>query len=218
MIRQKTRLIIHSTFINTGTEIFPEILEHLILAAKRNVRIDVLWGQNDPESNPQTVTETKIARYQKTIESLKIVNQQIASEGLQTKFTIHLEPTQSHAKIIVCDHVTLGFVASIGSCNWLASSFYRFEASVCINYGPIVVEALSILSRLAKDLSKVSTALSIDLARMAHQVRRQNKKFKLMRNDGQSILLQLIAQDKHHEFVRRARDEAQEKFFYVAIE
>lgn len=207
----KSRLIIHSTFINPEAQIFSSILEKLILAAKRNVQIDILWGQNDPENQVETATERNIAQYKRTIETLNIIKQRIASEALQTVFTIHLEPTQSHAKLIIADHETLGYITTIGSCNWLASSFRRFEASVCIHYPPLVVEALSIMSRLAKGLSRVSTDLSKDLARMAHQVRKQHDGTKS--NIPRLTTIKLIAQDQHHEFVRRARDEAKKKVF-----
>lgn len=207
----KSRLIIHSTFINPDSQIFSEIFEKLIIAAKRSVQIDILWGQNDPENQLATATERNISQYKKTIESLNILKQRISSEALQTVFTIHLQPTQSHSKLIISDHDKFGYIATIGSCNWLASGFHRYEASVCIHYAPIVVEALSIMSRLAKGLSRVSTELSKDLARMAHQVRKAPSEN--TNNIVRNTKIKLIAQDQHHEFVRRARDEAKENVF-----
>lgn len=52
-----------------------------------------------------------------------------ADELLRERVRIHLRSTGSHSKLIIADDGDEGYVAVVGSCNWLYTSFDRFELS-----------------------------------------------------------------------------------------
>lgn len=200
----KTRIIIHSTFINPVNleKLFPSLLD----SAKRSVQIDILWGQVEPDDT------VKIQQYEETLTYLHKFNQRIQSEGLGTLFTVHVEPTNSHAKFIIADNDTTDYSVTIGSCNWLASGFNRFEASVNIQHSKIVVEMLTIASRLARGLSRVSNNLSRELAILASKIKSADNLNPTPDSYGE-LSIQLVLKTQHHEFIRKARDEAVREIF-----
>lgn len=71
-------------------------------------------------------------------------------EGLESYFKIHLDASGSHTKFIICDSADGCHKATFGSCNWLASGFHKFEASVCISSLDFVAESFKIASILSK--------------------------------------------------------------------
>ncbi|WP_172666939.1 phospholipase D-like domain-containing protein [Pseudomonas chlororaphis] len=196
-----SRLIIHSTFINPDN--LEKNFDAFIDTVRRGVQIDILWGQVEPDSMPAT------NRYQETIQALYSFNERMRKLGLGELFHIHTEPTGSHAKIIMYDGVN-GFSAALGSCNWLASGFNRFEASIMVNDSRVVVEVAGILSQLARGLSKTSTALSRELAILTKHLADTPRKCSSAKNLAK---LKIVLNDEHHAFVRRARDEAKNKIF-----
>lgn len=204
MIREaKTRLIIHSTFIDPKrlNDLFPALID----AAKRSVQIDILWGQSEPEKVKD------IQSYQNTIQEIETFNQKIRNEGLNSSFTIHRDPTESHIKFIIADLVQGEYSATIGSCNWLASGFYRFEASVCMKQPNIVREIMVIASKLASGKTKISNNLSREIAVLANQYR---NKVTLQRESNEQLAkARLILKTHHNEYLRVARDEANNDIF-----
>lgn len=188
----RSRLVIHSTFINP--ENLARIFDSLLAAARRSVQIDILWGQVEPEQ-----ARDKKA-YLSTIESLRDLNQKIRSIGLSENFVIHTDPTGSHAKIIVSDDDSGRISATVGSCNWLASGFNRFEASVLLHQNLIVSEIVNIVSQLSKGLSRVSNSLSRELAILASYIKRQSSNIEES-NDNTHVRAQIVLKGEHHEYV-----------------
>jgi len=199
-----SRLIIHSTFINPTN--FRRVFDALISAARRSVQIDILWGQVEPE-----LAGAKKA-YQDTISALHDINDEIRRLGLAEVFVIHTDPTGSHAKIIIQDDASGSFCATIGSCNWLASGFNRFEASVLVHQVNIVQEIMGIVSQLAKGLTKISNSLSRELAILSNYLRRQASTSSIPTDIHQSQV-QIVLKGEHHAFLRKARDEARDDIF-----
>lgn len=200
----KSKLIIHSTFINPAN--LDKLVSDLLAAAKRNVQVDILWGQVEPDD------AVKVQQYDETLLYLNSLNKTIRGEGLGTLFTIHVEPTNSHAKFVISDSTYNDFSVVLGSCNWLASGFNRFEASVSIRHAPVVVDMLTIASRLARGLSRVSNDFSRELAVLANRIRKESLD-KQHEPTGGEIGLQLVLKTQHHEFIRQARDEAIDDIF-----
>ncbi|WP_179149133.1 phospholipase D-like domain-containing protein [Pseudomonas syringae] len=202
----KNRLIIHSTFINpTNLE---KLIPNLMDAARRYVQIDILWGHVEPDE------AVKIQQYEETLKYLNGLNRRIQNEGLGTLFVVHVEPTNSHSKFIIADDHDDEFAVTLGSCNWLASGFNRFEASVSIQNTQIVVEMLTIASRLARGLSRVSNNLSRELAVLARNIKKTGMDISRPKaSEVAGIGVQLVLKSQHHEFIRKARDEAAHQIF-----
>ena len=200
-----SRLIIHSTFISTSN--LEKIIPHLLEAAKRSVQIDILWGQVEPDD------ASKTQQYEETLNTLKSLNQMVIDSGLSTLLTFHIEPTNSHAKFIISDTQSKGYSATVGSCNWLASGFNRFEASVNVQHPGIVIELLTIASRLSRGLSRVSNSLSRELAVLANQLKSKNTQLELQEQASGDLTAKLVLKTYHHEYLRKARDEATQDIF-----
>lgn len=199
-----TRLVIHSTFINPTN--LKKIYDALISAAKRSVQIDILWGQVEPELARQKKA------YQTTISELQVLNDEIRKLGLAEIFIFHTDPTGSHAKIIIRDDASGSFFATVGSCNWLASGFNRFEGSVMLCQVNVVQEIMGIVSQLAKGLTKISNNLSRELAILSNHLKRQSRVSATPTNTELSQV-QIVLKGEHHAFLRKARDEAKDNIF-----
>jgi PLD-like domain len=102
------RLIIHSTFITDSRA--QATLPALLNAAARGVAIDVFWGEDDvgTATKPSRVAAAKL---QAAVEQA----------GRADSIKVHPFSTNSHAKVIVADNGKGGWLALVGSCNWLAS-------------------------------------------------------------------------------------------------
>lgn len=201
----KTRIVIHSTFINPIS--IDEVMPALISAARRSVQIDILWGQTEPEE------ESKITAYQTVIEKIAQVQSLIDNEGLATQFVIHKNPSQSHAKFIIADHCNNGFCVTFGSCNWLATRFNRLEASVCIYQIGIVADALEIASRLAMGAQGVTNGLSKELATLSNILRGYYTNSDFINNNSSVFKVRLISAAEHHSIVKVASKEARDEIF-----
>ncbi|QJI39567.1 hypothetical protein HKK52_01080 [Pseudomonas sp. ADAK2] len=195
----KTRLIIHSTFINPDN--LAEILPVIISAAQRSVRVDILWGQVEPDESEKLIT------YQRTRDSLSGLIDAARADGLDTLINIHLDPTRSHSKFIICDDESGEFSVTLGSCNWLSSGFNRFEASVRITNKVVVSEMLVIASSLAQGVVRVSNDFSKDLSVLANRLKARVTE-KYLGVDGQKMMVQIVLKNSHYDLVRKARDEA----------
>lgn len=119
-----SRLIIHSTFINPDT--VNEIFDYLLESGRKRVKIDILWGQTEPDDT------NKIGQYNDLVRAIGDFQQRIKTEGLSTQINFHPTPTGSHSKFIVADDINGLWYLTVGSCNWLSSGFNRFEASAQI--------------------------------------------------------------------------------------
>jgi sugar-specific transcriptional regulator TrmB len=108
--RARQRIIIHSTFI--ATDKFEARKSSLVEAARRGVKIDIMWGE-DEERNLIRSTRAAVTR----------IRGEVASIGL---IQAHPFSTGSHAKILIADDGNSDrYFAVIGSCNWLASGFFE---------------------------------------------------------------------------------------------
>ncbi|MEN5315308.1 phospholipase D-like domain-containing protein [Pseudomonas koreensis] len=198
----KSRLIIHSTFINPMN--LASISNSLFVLARRSVKIDILWGQVEPTE------EDALKSYQKTRDCLANLIEKIHIEGLDTLINIHLDPTESHSKFIIYDRDYGVYSALLGSCNWLNSNFNLFEASVKLSNQNIVSEVIKISSDLVRGASKVSNLFSRELSLLANSL---NKNTLTIPNKKQITTVRLILKNNHYDLVRKARDCAEQDIF-----
>lgn len=199
-----SRLIIHSTFINP--DLIEPILEALLVAARRSVQIDILWGQCEPEK------EDKLSEYKRTLESIERFQAYIDSQGLSTQLKFHREPTNSHSKFLVSDRRNGEWHTTFGSCNWLSSGFNRVEASMRIIDLRISSIALGIASTLAMGQRGLANDLSRDLAVQSARLNvlakpQQGKKL------TDPVSVKLLTAPEHHKIAKRASDEAEREIF-----
>lgn len=193
--RARCRVIIHSTFVSQSSLDFA--MPMIVDAARRGVRVDILWGQN--EDKPEVEATRAL---------LATAREKLAALSLDSLVTIHPFSTNSHAKMLVADDGQLGRdIAIVGSCNWLYSGFKSFEASVRLRDPEIVADALDIVADLSRGRDGLWKPITVELATLAREVRGRPR-LGGARTDGC-----LVLGAQHGHFVRQARDSARKRIF-----
>lgn len=190
--RAKSWIVIHSTFINSSR--FNEHLPQIVAAAKRGVRIDILWGKSvDPDGTNKMQNELELCR--------DMLNDSVSLERVR----LHRFTTDSHAKIMFADNGSGKMIGSIGSCNWLSSSFRSFDVSVAFSSSQIVGGIAAKLSEMAIGKSGHWSVLAGDLAAQAANLKRQ----KGDRLSSGGFTAAIVTGSDHNDYMQRARDEAE---------
>lgn len=191
--RARQRILIHSTFVDA--EKFRSILPLLHDAAKRGVKIDLLWGKGNAKDGTNS-TDTIVEACRRLI----------AGDDVRERITIHGFSTRSHAKLIVADDGKGRFSAVVGSCNWLSTDFAGIEVSVRLEDPTIVGAIVSILCRMGSGPQVAWTALSSELAILAHNLKQSKEAV-----SGISVVARVLWGGAHGTTVLRARDEAKRR-------
>jgi hypothetical protein len=115
-----SHFILHSCFVSPAT--IELILPDLEQAARRKVRVELLWGLHTDPEDPDS--RKPISNSEKTLDQL----------GPTLRSRVQLSPMSSgsHAKIIVFDDANNNrtWTSVIGSCNFLSSQFDSIEVSI----------------------------------------------------------------------------------------
>jgi len=193
----KERIIIHSTFITEARAM--SILPALLHATEKGARVDILWGQDDTASGTSSSREAA-ARLQKKVES----------EGRADSITIHPFTTNSHAKILVADNGKGGWRAIVGSCNWLASDFSSYEASIRLRDPILVGELIQSLALLDRGRPGLWHDLAIEMTVLGRRVAR------IPRGSGRTVPMRLLFSPDHAKVVLEARDRAEKRIFVTS--
>ncbi len=197
-IRNATeRLIIHSTFITDSRA--QATLPALLTAAARGVAIDIFWGEDDvgTTTKPSRAAAAKLQA---------AVNEAGRAESIR----VHPFSTNSHAKIVVADNGKGGWLALVGSCNWLASQFDSFEASIRLRDPVLVGELIRRLAGLSRGRPGLWHDLAIEIAVLGRRVEA------LPRGNGRTVPMRMLYAPDHARLVLEARDRAQKRIFVLS--
>jgi cardiolipin synthase A/B len=193
-----SRVFIHSTFIRA--DVVEGFLPELIGAVRRGVQIDMLWGQSEDLE--------EVATSRRAIEVLR-GNKQVAEMG--DSLRIHPFSTGSHAKIVVADsRKGGGFLAVVGSCNWLTSPFKSYEASVVLRDPAIVADVVGVLANITHSHSGIWSDVTNELMQMTNQI----ASLPLPKNPNATASVVIGAH--HNRFVLDARDSAKSRIFVTS--
>ncbi|WFU13032.1 phospholipase D-like domain-containing protein (plasmid) [Rhizobium sp. CB3090] len=192
----RERVIVHSTFI---TENAGDRLKLILAAAGRGVRVDIFWGQDEQEGGKNSS--------QNAIEYLK---KELAGTGKRDLVRIHPFTTSSHAKFLIADDRTNGWVGLLGSCNWMASSFESFDASVRLRDYGLLAELTNALSIMSHSRLGIWTDTSQDLATLSRRIAA------LPERGGRKARMQLLYTGDHSEIPMIASREARERIFVTS--
>ena len=189
LARAATRLVLHSTFLDH--ERFGLLQDAFRSACARGVRVDLLWGAEaeDPETGRNVAAAELIAR---TV---------AADPVLRGGVKMRMRTTGSHAKIVLADAADGGWVAAVGSCNWLSSPFQALEASVLLRDPRVVADVISILRETVGRRS-IADSLANELALTANDLRRNAPE---VRGPAQ---VTVMFGDAHESMMRRVSREA----------
>lgn len=197
--KAKSWVIIHSTFVEA--ERFKDLYPLFESAAKRGVRIDILWGKSDSRDRTNAVAE-----------QVELCRVSIRDEDVVERIRLHAFSTNSHAKLLVADNGEGGWVGIIGSCNWLSSSFSSYDISVAFFDAAVVAEILSTLTSLSMGPTGWSQ-LACDLAVCATNL---GKKISRYSGDAEPTRVNLVFGGEHSDYVRRARSEAKKSIVFIS--
>jgi len=135
----KSQLLIASAF--ASADIIEKDLGPLVAAAVgRGVRVDLMWGYSKGPSE-----DAKIVR------ALKAIRSTCHGNGNLLRF--NEVATGSHAKLLIWDDANGGFLASVGSNNWLSAGqadygTHRFESSIRLHHSGVIADLCSTVAGL----------------------------------------------------------------------
>lgn len=188
----KTACVIHSCFVHPET--VRKLLPDLERAAKRNVRVELLWGlRRDAEEDgvPPSIADAEAVLEGLSPQSRKRVRISQASSG-------------SHGKLILWDVKAGGWRSLVGSCNWLSSWYDAVDVSIISRSPQLAVRLMSWL--LETQLPSVGgwTALARRLNDYLAQTRVNASK----NPEVGEHLVKLLTDEDHFAALRTARDHA----------
>ena len=198
MLRQvlgnaKSAVVIHSCFI--GAETLRNLLPDFEQAARRMVRIELLWGLNvDPEDEKPA---KKISDAQSILDELP--------SGIRSRVQLSPVSSGSHAKTIIFDDRHTGvWTTIIGSCNFLSSEFDWQEVALRTRSALLASQVLSRL--LSHQLPAVGNWSGT--ARRLNGIWSLVKQQMRERPETGSFRLSLMTDLDHYACVTLARDSA----------
>lgn len=186
------RVIIHSTFLDAKRFV---ALSGLIRAAcARGVTFDLLWGAELDEDTEQ----------RNSAQASEIAQLVREDRDLRGRFTVHMRSTGSHAKLILLDTADSGWVAGVGSCNWLSSPFQAVELTMVLRDQHATAEVAVALQNLVGRRGLADT-LASEMAITARDMRRAP----LLGGEAQ---VSLIIGEAHDRVIRMASGAANTRF------
>jgi hypothetical protein len=190
--RAQRRMIIHSTFLDAGR--FEALLGPIRAACDEGVTIDLLWGaEKDEETEQRNATgAAAIAR---------LVRDDVSTRG---RVRVHMRSTGSHAKLVFLD-TRDGWLAAVGSCNWLSTPFQSAELSVLVRDNAVLSDVAVSLQRLAGRRG-LADGIASELALTARDLRR-------MPSTGGPACMGVVVGEAHDEIMRAASGAASHLFF-----
>jgi len=123
---------------------------------------------------------------------------------LRGRFTVHMRTTGSHAKLVLVDTAEDGWIAAVGSCNWLSSPFQAVELTVMLRDQRAVAEVAVALQNMVGRRG-LADSLATEMAITARDLRRTP-------SQGGPAELSLVTGDAHDRLMRLASGSARHRF------
>lgn len=189
----RSTVVIHSCFISPHT--IQDLLPDLERAARRRVRIELLWGlHGDPESDEPS---KKVADTIAVLATLP--------PGAKGRVNLSPESSGSHAKVIIYDdRVTRKWVTVVGSCNFLSTDYDWLEVSLRTRS---VLFATRLLSRLLTS-QLPSVGKWSGTARRLNAVWSDLRQQSRVQGESGTHTISLVTDRDHYACITRARDKA----------
>lgn len=184
--------VLHSCFVHPKT--VQQLLPALEAAARRGVRIELLWGlRRDPEddANPPPITESEAI---------------VASLPSAVRRNIRFSPRSSgsHAKLLLWDRPDHSWRTVVGSCNWLSTWYDAHDMSILSRSQGLAALLMSWM--LETQLPSVGGWSG--QARRLNQLLNRTREAARAPETGEHRI-KLIVDDDHFACIRMARDYAE---------
>jgi len=189
-----SRAVIHSTFLDHRR--FKELLPDIRAACLRGVTFDLLWGA-------ESLGEEEEEENRNSKEAVEVAKMIRGDRDLMRRFRVHMRSTGSHAKLLLVDTQDGGWIAAIGSCNWLSSPFRSTELTAVLRNPAIVADVATAVQRLVG-----RRGLSDDIATEMAIVSRDLKRLPAEEGTAQ---ISLLLGERHDELMREVSGAAQRR-------
>ena len=189
-----TACVIHSCFVHPET--VRRLLPDLAKAAKRQVRVELLWGLRrdaEDEGTPPPVSDADVV-----LDSL--------SPQLRKRIRMARVSSDSHGKLILWDRKDGGWNSLLGSCNWLSSWYDAVDVSLVSRSPGLAVRLMSWL---------LETQLP-SIGGWSAQTRRLNaylgdaRSYSSRNGEAGEHIVKLLIDEDHFAALRTARDQARQ--------
>ncbi|MET3973227.1 phospholipase D-like domain-containing protein [Bradyrhizobium sp. S3.9.1] len=196
--KSRFRLAIHSTFLHEKS--IESWWQDILDAAKRDVMVDVLWGKSSERDGEND-----------TLVAANRLRAMVAQAGLQSRIRVHPSTSRSHAKIVLADTGTQDrFLGIVGSCNWLASRFDAFEASLRLHEDNFVADVAFELAELGRPPDGHITEFSTEMLALGRKLSRSPSS---SRASGKA---RIVLGSEHANLVLQARDKAKRNILLLS--
>lgn len=191
--RAKSTVVIHSCFLSSDT--LRDLLPDLERAAKRKVRVELLWGlYADPEAGGPP---RKFSDAANVLTALP--------PGVRGRIRLSSHSSGSHAKVLLFDDRETGrWTTIVGSCNFLSSDFDWLEVSLRTRSASF---ASKVVSRLLSNQLPAVGNWSGTARRLNHIWSELKLKTRAQPEIG-AYAISLVTDYDHYECVTLARDRA----------
>jgi cardiolipin synthase len=185
-------VIIHSTFLDAAR--VEVLLDPIRAACRRGVTFDLLWGGEADEGTEERNSKA-------AIEIARLVRQDRDTNG---RFRVHMRSTGSHAKLVMLDSED-GWIAAVGSCNWLSSPFQAVELSVVLRDNLIVADVAVAMQRMVGRRGLADT-IATEMALSARDLRQ-------LSSEGGRAEIAVVVGEAHDHLIRAASGSVERRFF-----
>lgn len=194
--RARSAVVLHSCFLSAET--LRVLLPDFEKAAKRRVRVDLLWGlHTDPESSgpPKRISD-----------AIAVLND--LSTGSSGRIRLSPHSSGSHAKVIIYDDRETGkWTTIVGSCNFLSSDFDWLEISLRTRSALFASKVLSRL--LSNQLPAVGNWSGT--ARRLNAIWSELKQIVRVQPETGKYAISIVTDHDHYACITMARDLAVEE-------
>ncbi|MER8743129.1 TrmB family transcriptional regulator [Mesorhizobium sp. M1004] len=191
------RVIIHSTFVSDNAK---DRLPALLQAASRKVRVDIFFGQGDDPAEKENSSQL----------AMRAMHDWIGEHPFREYIRMHHLSTGSHAKFMVANDRRMGWIGVVGSCNWLATRFDSFEASVRLRDRLQVAELVNSLSMMSVGRKSIWNETAQELATLSREIQSSPEK------SGRRVPMWLLYTEDHAKVPIDARDRYQRRAFVTS--
>ncbi len=188
----RTTAVIHSCFLSKST--IRALLPDLEAAAKRKVKVDLLWGLAQKDASE---IATKVGDASEILDEL--------SPALRKRVQLSPRSSGSHAKIIVYDDTKTGqWISIVGSCNFLSTDFDAIDVALRMQSPGMAVRLIAWLLTMQIPAAGPWPPVARRLDRAWSDARNRRPRGKEIGSHG----LRLAVDADHYALIRTARDVA----------
>lgn len=207
-------LIIHSTFIGDWAikkrdGDYTDTFILLKQALAREVKVYILWGKTDDESDSSKDEAVK--------QLLLDFNEDCRADGMVNLIEFNnFVRTDSHAKFLITNYNDQGPCVMLSSCNFLYAQFSRFEASIVIHDAIFAKKFLEIAANLACGTDPSNTVVRTKIRSISNSIADSEPIIDMDKPSRDSLTITLVLKGEHYKYIDLASHNATKRIFITS--